>query len=316
MNIRILCQGHLNHCTKARQILESVGELTCAEYDYPQLADAIEEYDALIPSLGIYLDENLLRQAGRLKLIATPSTGTDHIDLESAKRLGIQVASLKNDYRFLKTVAATAELALGLMLSIVRRIPFAFDSVRESRWERQDFCGHELLDKILGIIGYGRLGEMVARYGHALGMTVLAYDPHKSISESYVTQVGLQTLLGAADVITIHVHLNEETRGMLSALEFSLMKQGAYLVNTSRGAVINEAEMIKALESGRLAGAAVDVISGELQGNLDIHPLVQYARCHDNLIITPHIGGVTYDSQAKAYAFTARKVQAFFQGTI
>lgn len=311
-NVRILCNCSIDHIPEAKRILESVGEVTYAEYKYHRLFEAIGEYDALLPSLDVYLDQKLLQRARRLKLIATPSTGTDHIDLKSAAKFGIEVMSLKNDIDFLKKVTATAELAFGLILSITRRIPYAFDSVKQGAWKSKDFRGHELLDKTLGIIGYGRLGEMMARYAHAFGMCVLACDPYKIVHEDFVTQVDFETLLRSADIITIHVHLNEETNGMLSERAFSLMKEGVYIVNTSRGAVMDEEALLRALESGKVAGAALDVICGELEGDFENHPLICYARTHDNLIITPHMGGVTYESQAKAYIFTARKIQRFF----
>ncbi len=312
---RILCNCSIVHIPEARQILESVGEVTYAEHKYPQLLEVIGEYDALLPSLDVCLDERILRRAKRLKLIATPSTGTDHIDLKGAAKLGIEVMSLKNDIEFLKKVTATAELAFGLMLSITRRIPFAFDSAKQGVWSSKDFRGHELLDKTLGIIGYGRLGEMMARYGHAFGMRISACDPYKTIREDFVTQVDFETLLRSADIITIHVHLNEETRGLISKRAFSTMKQGVYVVNTSRGAVIDEEALLRALESGKIAGAALDVICGELEGNFEHDPLILYARVHNNLIITPHMGGVTYESQAKAYTFTTRKIQRFFHNS-
>jgi D-3-phosphoglycerate dehydrogenase len=309
---RILCNCSIVHIPEAKLILESVGDVTYAEHKYPQLLEVIGDYDALLPSLDIHLDKSLLQRAKRLKLIATPSTGTDHIDLRSAAEFGIEVMSLKNDIEFLKKVTATAELAFGLILSITRRIPFAFDSAKQAKWSSRDFRGHELLDKTLGIIGYGRLGEMMARYAHAFGMHVSACDPYKTIREDFVTQVDFETLLRSADILTVHVHLNEETRGLISERAVSTMKQGVFLVNTSRGAVIDEAALLRALESGKLAGAALDVICGELEGDFENHPLIQYAQAHDNLILTPHVGGVTYESQAKAYAFTARKIQRFF----
>ena len=312
---RILCNCSINHIPEAQQILEFVGEVIYAEHKYPRLLKVIGEYNALLPSLDIYLDERLLQRAKRLKLIATPSTGTDHIDLNSAATFDIEVMSLKNDIEFLKKVTATAELAFGLILSITRRIPFAFDSAKQGTWNSKDFRGHELLDKTLGILGYGRLGEMMARYAHAFGMCVLACDPYKTIREDFVTQVDFETLLRSADILTIHVHLNEETRGLISEQAFSMMKQGVFLVNTSRGAVIDEGALLRTLESGKIAGAALDVICGELEGGFADHPLIRYARTHDNLILTPHMGGVTYESQAKAYTFTARKIQRFFHNS-
>ena len=152
---------------------------------------------------------------------------------------GITVLSLKDDYDFLKQVTSTAEQALALMLSVVRMIPSAFEAVKRGEWKSANFLrGHCLSQKILGIIGYGRLGEMMGEYGHALRMKVLAADPYKEIRVDYVDyieQVSLTKLLRRTDIISIHVHLNDETRGMLGRKEIAMMKEGAVVINTSRG---------------------------------------------------------------------------------
>ena len=311
-NIRILCNCPINHLPEAKQILESVGEVTYAEYKYPQLLQVIGGFDTLLPSLDVRLDEKMLMCAKRLKLIATPSTGTDHIDLKSAEKMGIKVISLKGEYELLKKITATAELTIGLLLALVRRIPFAFDCVKQGKWSSQDFRGNELFGKTLGIIGYGRLGEMVARYANSFGMQVIAYDPYKTIQETSVKQVDFEALLHSADIITLHVHLNDETKGLISEKAFSLMKDGVYIINTSRGAVIDEGLLLEALQSGKVKGAALDVLAGECEGKLQNHPLIGYARNHSNLIITPHIGGVTYESQKKAYTLIAQKIKEFY----
>jgi len=313
--MKILCGFDLSHIPETRRILESLGEVRYLDYSREELAALLPEVEVLYTSLKVRVDRELLERAPRLRCIATPSTGTDHLDLQAAEALGIPVLSLKHETAFLRSVTATAELAFALILSAMRNLPFAFDAVRGGEWESQRFRGHQVYEKTLGIIGYGRLGEMMGRYGLAFGMRVLACDPYKTVTEPGIEQMELEALLREADVVTVHVHLNEETRGMLSHPEFGLMKPGAYLVNTSRGAVIDDTAFLQALESGRLAGAGVDVLAGELDGPIGDHPLVQYARTHGNLVITPHMGGVTYESQEKAFTYTAERVRLLVQSS-
>lgn len=224
--------------------------------------------------------------ARNLKVITTASTGTDHIDLQEAASRGIAVLSIKNDIEFLRGVTSTAEQALALMLSVIRMIPSSFDSVKQGRWQSASFRGHMLSGKTLGIIGFGRLGEIMAGYGNALKMKVLVADPYKIVHVNYVEQVSLEKLLERSDIFSLHVHLNDETRGMIGKNQINMMKDGAVIVNTSRGAIIDEMAMVEALESGKLGGAGLDVLATELYEDISKSPVVQYARKHDNVV--PH----------------------------
>ena len=154
---------------------------------------------------------------------------------------------------------------------------------------------------------------MMSRFAHGFRMKVIAHDPFKKDFDEWITPVDFDTLFQESDVVTVHVHLTDETVGLVSRRAIGLMKPTAYLVNTSRGAVVDEEALIDALDEGRIAGAGVDVITGELEGNLHDHPLVAYARGHDNLLITPHMGGVTHDSQAKAYGHTLEKIARWLE---
>ncbi|MFH0797500.1 MAG: NAD(P)-dependent oxidoreductase [Candidatus Omnitrophota bacterium] len=307
--LRILCNTPVAHLAEIRRLLEELGTVDYSRFGYDALLKKIGGYDILIPSLDIMLDRRMLEAAGRLKAIATPSTGIDHIDCDTARERGIAVLSLRGEYRFLKKVSATAELAFGLLLSVSRRIPFAFDAVRSGVWQSADFRGNELKGKTLGIIGYGRLGEMVSRYGRAFGMKILAYDSYRKVKDTWVRQVALPVLLRRADAISVHVIFNGETRGLLGTREFAVMKRGVFLINTSRGAVIDEQALLAALNDGTVKGAGLDVLADELQERTAENPLIRYARTHDNLIITPHMGGVTHESQAKAFSFIIGKIR-------
>jgi D-3-phosphoglycerate dehydrogenase len=177
------------------------------------------------------------------------------------------------------------------------------------KWDREQMRGHELRGSTLGIVGYGRLGSMVARYGIAFEMAVIACDPYVLIDGTVEAVGTLEELCARSDVISLHVPLNEETIHLFDAYCFAHCKPDAVLINTSRGAVVDSAALLDALKSGKLAGAALDVVEGELiAASLPNHPLLAYARTHDNLIVTPHIGGATFESMARTERFMARRL--------
>jgi D-3-phosphoglycerate dehydrogenase / 2-oxoglutarate reductase len=286
---------------------ESVSLLR-SRFDYLELPpgrglkDHVQDCEIILTKLAFRIDRSIIDAARGLKVIATPTTGLTHIDTEYAESRGICIVSLKGDYTFLKGVTATAELAWGLVLAVARRIPAASRHVAGGAWDRNLFIGAELSGKTLGIVGLGRLGSMVARYAMAFGMHVLATDPAPSCGvPDGVSMTELAGLLAESDVISVHVDLNPRTRAMFGEHEFALMKTSSIFVNTSRGEVVDETALLRALERGHLLGAGLDVLCGELDPEYPIRPdLVEYARTHDTLLITPHLGGATSDSMSKA----------------
>ena len=237
-----------------------------------------------------------------LKIIATPSTGTNHINVEDGEKRGINVYSLKGT-DVINKIKASSEFTFNLILSTIRKTPYAFQGVLNGEWREleEKYRGRELNVLTLGIIGYGRIGSNLAKYAKAFYMNVLAYDPYVKISNPVVQQCdSLHDLLPESDVVAVCVHLNEETKGMINASVFQQMKDGVCFINTSRGDVVNERDLIYYLETGKIQSAGVDVISDEFTGDKNKHPLIQHARKNNNLIITPHIAGLTYDSERKA----------------
>ena len=297
---------------EARAALCTAGQVDERILSRAELMAAIGEYDALLIDLEHQFDGELLSRAARLKVLTTATTGLDHIDLESCRRRGIEVVSLKEGAQVLDSISATAELTWGLVLCVVRRLPAAMRSVlTEGRWAREAFRTYELQGKVIGIIGCGRLGRMVARYGLAFGMDVVACDPHVCDPPEGVRLCEQPELLDRSDVVSLHVRLTDGTKGLFGREQFAAMKEGAWLVNTSRGALVDEGALLDALETGRLRGAALDVLCDEEAGEHDWvarNALVQYAQQHDNLIITPHIGGATIDSKRKVNVFMARRL--------
>ena len=312
--LRILNAEPEYYSPAARMILERLGTVTDGPFPRPELIARLPDIDVLIVRLGHQVDRAMLEPASRLKVIVSATTGLDHIDTVFAEKKGIAVLSLRGETEFLRSIPATAEHTWALLLALVRNLPGAFQSVLAGEWERDRFKGHDLAGKRLGILGLGRIGEKVARYGLTFGMRVFAHDPYRSGWVDGVERTAsLPDLLHQSDVLSIHVPLNEQTVRLVGAAELSCLPAGAVLVNTSRGPVLDEPALLAALESGRLAGAALDVLVGERE-NLSRSPLLAYARTHPNLILTPHIGGATYESMATTEIFMARKLQAFLEG--
>lgn len=301
------------YADKAKNILKDVGNVDYFDIrDQRQLEEKIGDYEIVIIGLGLNYDKKIIDAGKKLKIIATASTGTDHVDVEYAKKKGITVLSLKDDREFLDTITGTAELAFLLVLALSRNLLPATRSALSYCWTEK-FRGHNLYQKTLGIMGLGRLGTMVAKYGKAFGMEVIAFDPYqdeKSFSDAGCRKVEFEELLKLSDVISIHVHLNEKTENMIGEKAFDLMKNSVIIVNTSRGKIINENDLLKALTEKKVAGYGTDVLADELSFNdkFDNNALIEYAKKNENVIVTPHIGGVTFESREATDVFIAKKV--------
>ena len=262
------------------------------------------QYDAILVRFNTKVGPNIFGKNSSIKAVISPTTGLDHIDMESARLHGIKVFHLRGKKRFLKGVSGTAELTVGLMLSVLRKIPQSFSAVKDGAWETGPYRGNEVSGKILGIIGCGRLGSKVSRTAVALGMKVIAYDPFVSRFPKGVTSRNSQLeVLNQADIISLHVPLLPDTKHLISDKEIRQMKDGVVIINTSRGSIIDTISLLNGLISKKVSAAAIDVMEDEhlMQGVL--HPLVGYARKNNNLLITPHIGGATFESVEKTDLF-------------
>lgn len=293
--------------------LKDVVEIITLPPDRETALSVIDAYDGYITSLRFRVDKAFIDRATRLKAVFTPSTGLDHIDLVYAAEKGIAVFGMKNDRAFLDGITSTAELGLGLLLGVIRRIPWGFQSALKGKWARDRFLGMQLTGKTMGILGYGRLGAIMASYAKALRMHVLACDIVEIADES-VEQVSFQELMSASDVLSLHIHLNDSTRGIIGREAIDAMKPGIIIINTSRGGIIDETALLAGLLSGHIGAAGLDVIDGEWREDLVEHPLIQYAATHENLLISPHIGGVSFEAQLMTMENTLKKVRAFFEG--
>lgn len=275
-----------------------------------------KDANILVLRLAYKIDASWTDKMPNLKIIATPTTGLNHVDLKEAARRGIRVISLRGRTSFLKYIPSTAEETMALIFALVRKIPWAHEHVMSGGWNRDLFKGNQLIGKTLGLIGFGRLGKIVARYGKAFGMKILAHDPYlasRVFARYGAHRVALEQLLRSSDIVSLHVSLTEATKNLLREKHFRLMKPAAYFINTARGEIIDEAALLKALQKKWIAGAALDVIWNERGDgkHLKNNPLVAYAKTHRNLIIVPHIGGATYEAMAVTEEFIADQVKRY-----
>ncbi len=297
----------------ARVLLSKLGEVEDFNGTQKELTLIIADYTIAIIGLGLNFNKKVIQNAPKLQLIGTATTGLDHIDLEYAKARGVDVLSLYGESTFLNTITGTAELAVGLMIDCMRGISNGFSSVQQYIWDREQFRGYSLYEKTLGIVGFGRLGKMMARYCIGFGMNVIIYDiepDEESCKKIGVRAVEFETLLNESDVVSIHIPLNQKTKYLFNDNIFLKMKSTAYLINTARGLVINENSLLTALKERYIAGYATDVLADEVNFSegFSNHALVEYAKTHRNLLITPHIGGMTHESRTAADIFIAEKV--------
>lgn len=285
--------------------------------DFPapdfETEDARLRAQVVFAPLGYEWGDTRLEPFRSLKILASNTTGIPHIDLDSTIRRRIEVISLKDDPEFLQGISATAELTWGLILALVRRIPWAFQAACDARWDRRPFGGPAMLSRMsLGVVGLGRLGRMVAHTGKAFGMTVSFWDRRTEEFGNCVRALSLRDVVASSDIVSVHLTLSDETCGLFDAALFDAFKPGSYFINTARGELVNYEALVAALERGTIAGAALDVLDGECDrgftdGLID-HPVIRYARSHNNLIVTPHIGGSTLDAWRETEERTIRRV--------
>lgn len=289
--------------------LERLGPVTLGPMTREALLEAVAPAHVLMVRLRHMVDREVLDAAPGLRAVLSATTGLNHIDVGLCEERGIEIICTRGERAFLSTITGTAELALAHLLNLARHVLPAHGDVLEGQWRRDAFRGLSLRGLTLGIVGLGRLGFLMSGYGQALGMRVLAYDPAPLIVPPYVELVPLDDVLRRSDAISLHATHNEGEPPILGRPELARMRQGALLVNTARGELVDEAAMIDALESGRLGGVATDVLADETTwSSFREHPLVRYAASHPNVIITPHIGGATLDGLVRAEAFVVAKL--------
>jgi len=255
-----------------------------------ELLSVIGNYNILIIRSAVKADEELIAHGKNLELIGRAGTGVDNIDVDAAKRKGIKVMNTPG----CNTISA-AEHTISLLLSMCRQIPQANYSLKTGKWDRKSFNGTELFGKTFGIIGLGKIGREVAFRAKSFGMNLVGFDPvmaDETASELGIKFLSLEKIYPIADFISLHVPLNDETKNLLSKDIFYKCKKGVRIVNCARGGLINEADLLEALNDGQVAGAAIDVFENE--------PVTDYTLInHPNVVATPHLGASTNEAQEK-----------------
>jgi len=297
----------------ASAVLAPVASVRHVQAESVAVAAALKEADALLDaSMKTRITDDMVADAGRLKVVSCATTGSDHIARQRLAQRGVPVHTLKEDPELLLGITPAAELSWALLLACARNLKGAFRHTEAGKWVREEFPGVMLKGKVLGLIGCGRIGSWMARYGQAFGMSVLAHDPHQQTLPSGVERRSLESLVATSDFVSVHVHLSDDTRGMISRSILKQFKHGSIFVNTSRGALVDELALRDALLDGAIAAAGVDVLEGE--PDVSIHPLVEYARTHDNLVVTPHCGGFSPDAVRIVCRRAAEKIERVLRG--
>jgi D-3-phosphoglycerate dehydrogenase / 2-oxoglutarate reductase len=276
-------------------------------WDAEQLGARIGEYDGIVIRSATKLTAELIERAGRLRVIGRAGIGVDNVDVEAATKRGIVVANAPQS-----NIVAAAEHTLALMLSLARNVPQAHGSLTAGRWERSRFGGVEVYEKTLGIIGFGRIGQLVAQRAQGFEMKVVAFDPF--VSADRFRELGVEQAQSSseiyerADFITLHLPKTPETAGWLDADAFAQMREGVRVINCARGELIDDAALQAALDSGKVAGVALDVFPAE--------PITDYPLFdgYDNVVVTPHLGASTTEAQDRAGVQTAEQVVAALTG--
>lgn len=275
-------------------------EVTLNNYNI-SIVEALERFSFIYMRLSVKIDDKLLKQCIKIKcrFILIPATGIDHIDEIACHKHQIKIVSFKSKKELLKDIRATAELTISLTLNLLRNIIPAIESTKSGIWNRDLFRGKDIYGKKVGIIGYGRLGSIVSNYFYSFGADVQVFEKRNiELPPHYERASSINDVFLTSDIISLHVDYQEDNINLINKSNLMFAKKQPIFINTSRGQLVNEKDLLIALEKKVLAGAAIDVINDELNFNSS-NPLVAYSRCNNNLIITPHIGGCTIDSSNK-----------------
>ncbi len=271
-----------------------------------ELLASAKDYDVLVVRSRTRVTREVIDAATKVRIIARVGVGLDNIDVAHAKAQGMEVINAEA-----AAMTSVAELAVGLMLCLARSIPRADAAIKEGKWLKKELLGTELSGKYLGIVGVGRMGRRIARIARGFNMNLIGHDV-VPIDQQFAREVGmvvadLNTLLGSADFVTLHVPLTEQTKHLINEQRLALMKKSACLINTSRGTVVDEKALYKALKEGRIAGAGLDVFDVEPPTGSDLVRL-------PNVVCTPHIGAQTREAQELAANFIAERIIQILKG--
>jgi lactate dehydrogenase-like 2-hydroxyacid dehydrogenase len=315
MNIAVITP--IQHINGVVELLQTKGNVFFLEEGNKQAVRNLlleQNIDTILcnPNQQTYKIDNELLTGTTVQLINTCSTGMNHIDVNYCTNNAIKIYSLTKDYKLINDLPSTSELAFGLLISLLRKIPQGQKHVSEYKWDYTQFVGRQIQGLTIGIVGYGRLGKMMYKYCESFGATVKVYDPYKKdemddqfLLNNYCNSV--ECLFETCDVISLHVHVTAETKYMINQKILGLSKKNPYIINTSRGEIVNEVDIVNALKTNLISGYGTDVIENEFD-DIKNSPIIQSMNTGENIIVTPHVGGMTYEGQTKAYIWAINKL--------
>ena len=314
---KILVITPVRHIAGVPELLESIGEVVYLEDPTEsEVIDQIASYDAIFTNPNkskVFIGKDVLDAAENLKVICTASTGTNHIDKVYATLLNLPILALTEERRIISRISSTAELAFALTLAGLRHIVHSHINALNGEWDYTRYIGRQMDCLTVGVIGYGRLGRMYANYCKAFGSKVLVYDPYRQVRRKVFEQVdNLETLLSDSDVVSLHVHVTDETFQMINKVALRKMKGNVLIINTSRGDIVNENDLVDFLRNNPDSRVAADVLADEVRNRLS-SALLKYAKVSGQVILTQHIGGMTKDAQEIAYGHVAQRLKEYFK---
>ena len=298
----------------SKKAIEKLKNFSIVELGYDE-NKTYDHIDILFIRLGYKIDEQFLINFKKVKIIVSPTTGEDHIDIEYINKNDIKLLSLKGHEDFLSSIPATAELTIGLIINLSRNITSAHNGYLKKNIDRDNYKGFDLKNKKLSLIGFGRVAKLVSKYALSFGMHVQAYDPYADFNEyRFVKKFNsLEAILIDSDFISIHAALNQETLNLLNKKLLKTIDEKTFLINTSRGDIIDNEYLLSMLKNNKIKGAALDVIANELDKENKIrNEFIGYANRNKNVILTPHIGGATYESMESTELFLTDKLVEMF----
>lgn len=310
--MKILCITPISHIPGIEESLKLLGDLTILPDPRPEdIANISKDFNIIFTNPNkskIYIDKKLFEDWSDLSIVCTASTGTVHIDKEFLFSKNIKLISLTKEYDVLGSISSTAELAFTIMMASIRNIFPANQSVLNGEWDYEKFVGRQINKLNICIFGYGRLGKMYAKYSEAFGSNIYVYDPFKEIPEKFFKLNDIDSNLREMDVISIHMHVNKDTKNFFDKDFLNKLKDSVLIINTSRGELVDEVALVSFLKKNPKAKVATDVLSGEIFG-FQKSPLFQFSKESDQVLITPHIGGMTIDAQEIAYSHAVKLLE-------
>ena len=313
---KILVMTPVKHINGVCETLESFSDVTYIDDPTTEeVLSMIGDFDALYTNPNkskVYIGKEIMDAAKKMKVICTASTGTNHIDKEHAKNVQMPILALTEEREVINRISSTAELAFALTMSCLRNVVKSHNQALEGEWDYTKYIGRQMNGLTIGVIGYGRLGSLYAGYCKAFDSKVLIYDPYKKVEDQRLEQVdNLDLLLSQSDIIAIHVHVTDETIGMINKDCLKKMKEDVLLINSARGDIVNELDLVEFLKQHPLAKVGTDVLADEIRNRLK-SPLFEYAKNSDQVTLTQHIGGMTREAQEIAYGHAAKRLKLFF----